>query len=116
MPDLPKRMCNKQGCTALVSRGYCDKHTVSISKGFHKSKYAYFYNTREWRATSKRHRAAEPLCRRCKVQGIIRPAALTHHSPALIQLLQRGLNPYDDTYLESLCVACHNNELVNKRK
>jgi 5-methylcytosine-specific restriction enzyme A len=118
VPDLPKRICRRVGCQELVTRGYCPKHINLISKKFqqsHLSKHASFYATRTWAETSRQHRAAEPLCRRCKAEGIIRVAKLVHHHPPLEMLLQKRLNPYDDRYLESLCMACHNKELTLKQ-
>ena len=119
MPSRPLRICSKSGCTELVSHGYCAKHTTihaAIDRGFHPSKHAGFYSHRAWTEASIQHREHEPLCRRCRAEGIVRVAALVHHHPALEVLLSQGLDPYDDRYLESLCLACHNKELTLKQK
>jgi len=119
------RLCKKMGCSNLVVKGYCNKHalyaeqeskerftTLNIKKT---PEQRAFYSSVEWTATSKAHRTREPLCRRCKAQGIIRAATLTHHNPSLQYLLDNNMNPFDHEYLESLCLSCHQKELYNKQ-
>jgi len=118
------RLCKKMGCSNLVVKGYCNKH-APIAEQETKERFTTlntkktpeqraFYSSAEWTATSRAHRINEPLCRRCKAQGIIRAATLTHHNPPLQYLLSNNLSPYKDEYLESLCLSCHQKELYAK--
>jgi len=118
----PLRPCARQGCSALVERGFCPAHTIvrdnplrqlDAKKTIEEKR---FYSSRAWTEASRRHRRAEPLCRRCRARGVVSPAMLVHHSPPLVDLWRLGLNPLDDAFLESLCVGCHMGELRAKRR
>jgi 5-methylcytosine-specific restriction endonuclease McrA len=74
-----------------------------------------FYSGARWTQVSRTHRAIEPLCRRCRAVGQVVAAELVHHNPPLQYLIDNGLNPYNDKYLESLCFACHQKELRGKK-
>jgi len=112
------------GLSKLVKTGYCPDHAhitrQTVREGFDRLKKTpeqmKFYASTGWSLASKRHRAIEPLCRRCREAGKVVPGALAHHNPSLVELLTLGLNPADDRYLETLCVPCHNKELSGKRK
>jgi len=120
-------ICKKIGCNNLVrGTGYCDDHKDIADK---KKREAWdrldakktpekkaFYNSHLWHRTSRRHRKKEPLCRRCKKAGKIVIGTLVHHNPSLDELIERGLNPYLDDYLETLCFNCHQKELRRKKK
>jgi 5-methylcytosine-specific restriction protein A len=119
------RICRKPGCTALVHSGYCDKHR-HIQQDRKRQSWEQlnnrktqeakdFYSSARWTKCSVIHRAREPLCRRCRAQGMIRVADLTHHNPDRETLIAQGLNPFDDKYLESICSEHHQEELRNKR-
>ena len=101
--------------------GYCDKHKTVPTPAFETlnskktSEQKKFYSSRKWTETSKQHRQQEPLCRRCKANGLIVPAQMVHHNPPVEDLIARGLSPYDHAYLESLCNKCHLVELRKKK-
>lgn len=119
------RMCLKSGCGTLVQQGYCDKHRhIQIQKqrlsweelSKHKTEESKkFYSSSRWTQCSVVHRSREPLCRRCKAEGKIAVAEIVHHNPAREILIERGLNPYDDRWLESLCFDHHQQELRKRR-
>jgi hypothetical protein len=75
-----------------------------------------FYRNSAWTRASKRHRMIEPLCRQCQAEGKVKAGELVHHNPPLEELKAKGLNPYDDRYLETLCFNHHQKELRSKRK
>jgi len=75
-----------------------------------------FYSGRKWTETSLHHRVIEPLCRRCKSRGLTVEGKMTHHYPSRKELIRRGLNPYDDKYLETLCDNCHLEDLRDMRE
>jgi len=112
MPNRPSIKCRKVGCNTLLSKpGYCDKHKRTPWKSLDETKTAEsydFYHNAKWIKVSKRHRQEEPLCRLCKERGLVVSAQLVHHEPEREVLIARGDSPYDDQYLVSLCLACHN--------
>ena len=120
-------ICKKQGCNNLVrGYGYCDEHKHIPEQTQREAwdrldakktpEQKSFYNSHLWHRASRRHRKKEPLCRRCKKNGKIVIGVLVHHNPPLEELKERGLNPYLDDYLETLCFSCHQKELRNKSK
>jgi 5-methylcytosine-specific restriction enzyme A len=122
MNSRGKFMCRKAGCINLVDKpGYCEKHS-HLSNNFctlQRDKPAYlkaFYSSSEWTQASLRHRSKFPLCKRCKDKGIIRQADHVHHHPSVKYLIANGLNPLDEKYLESICVACHTQEMRDHRQ
>jgi 5-methylcytosine-specific restriction enzyme A len=127
MPSRAMSICKKIGCNALVSKpGYCADHLHLVKTDSREHfkrlddkktpEQKSFYSRREWTEASLRHRKTEPLCRRCRAKGYIVPVELVHHNPELQYLLDHGLSPYSDQYLESLCFNCHQSELRAKRK
>ena len=125
MPQLPLRLCRKAGCSNLVAKGYCEKHTINQDQAI-KARFKSldnkktkeqkaFYSSAAWTRVSKEHRIKEPLCRRCKAQGLIVSVALVHHNPSLQSLLNNNLNPFNHEYLESLCMPCHQKDLSDRR-
>jgi len=126
MPNRPLTPCRHPGCPALLDKpGHCEKHAVKEERpreGFgaldakKTDESKAFYAGAAWTAASKRHRELEPLCRRCRAKGRIVPAQMVHHNPPREELVARGLSPYDDTYLESLCNGCHLGELRAKKR
>lgn len=126
MPSRALRPCRVPGCPNLVSSGYCPAH-ISNQQQETKARFSIldrkktpeqiqFYRSKLWTEVSRLHRTNEPLCRECKANGRIVTATLVHHEPDLQTLLERGLNPFNDKYLVSLCESCHQKELRRKRK
>jgi 5-methylcytosine-specific restriction protein A len=120
------KICRKPGCSALVKSGYCPKHAHVIEERKRESfeeldakktpEQRKFYSCSRWTEVSRIHRVNEPLCRRCKGRGIVKVAEVTHHNPPRDVLIARGLDPYDDQHLESLCFDCHQEDLRAKWK
>jgi 5-methylcytosine-specific restriction protein A len=130
MPKRMLRICARPGCNALSENRYCPIHAPA-AEAEHKARRREafdrltdkrtleqhaFYQSEAWHEASRRHRRAEPLCRRCHSRGIIRQAEMVHHDPDLSQLMARGLNPLDDMYLVSLCNRCHLEDLRKKKE
>lgn len=126
MPSRAKSICRRVGCNALIDRpGYCPAHTIDPREKARENFRALderktdeqkaFYSSAAWTQASRRHRANDPLCSRCRERGIIQAGQLVHHNPPLDELIARGLNPLDDRYLETLCNRCHLEELRGKK-
>lgn len=124
MPSRPLRQCAQPGCSVLLAAGdRCQAHAKPVTRDRFKQlderktpEQRDFYNRQLWKTTTKQHRINEPLCRKCREGGKVVPATLVHHDPDLSVLLSRGLNPYDDQYLVSLCLSCHQAELSAKAR
>lgn len=119
-------MCNYPGCKELIKDfGYCAKHQKNHvnekRKYFHildqnKTEIAKkFYSSSRWTKTSLRYRMNNPLCKRCKAKGFAKIGDLVHHNPDLNFLLGKGLNPFDDKFLETICNDHHLEELRKKK-
>jgi len=65
-----------------------------------------FYNSKAWRGCATAHKVAHFY--QCKnVEQCGNPSKFTNHNPPLIELIEKGLNPYDWQYLEDLCETCN---------
>lgn len=112
--------CKQPGCPNLVASGFCEAHAARRRDRFRHLdsrvpvERRAFYHSSAWTEASRAHRVREPLCRRCKEKGRVVCGELTHHNPPLEELLAAGLNPLDDSYLESLCFNCHQRELSTR--
>jgi 5-methylcytosine-specific restriction enzyme A len=126
MPSRAKSICKKIGCNTLIDRpGYCPVHAIfekedtrnrfDVIDSKKTSEQKKFYSSSLWTSVSRRHRVNEPLCRRCRRAGKIVAGALVHHNPPLDELIKKGLSPFDENYLETLCLPCHQKELSLKR-
>ena len=112
------KLCKKAGCPNLATtdNGYCQNHDhkkfddLTAKKEEWKKK---FYSSWKWRKKSLDHRRKEPFCRRCLPRKVV--GDLVHHNPELSELVEEGLDPFDDQYLETLCHEHHQVELNRKK-
>lgn len=107
MPQKLLKPCRHPGCPKLVQSGYCEKHRTQYHKNYTKTrtdrKEQAFYFSKEWRLTSANYRVMHPICERCGE----RETRIVHHTTRLPELLEKGLNPCDERYLEGCCWSCH---------
>ena len=61
------------------------------------------YDLRAWPRVRREQLVREPLCRHCKLAGIIKPA---HHVDHIIPI-NKGGDWFDPENLQSLCAECH---------
>jgi hypothetical protein len=119
---MAMKICRRPGCTELVLRGYCAKHKQDPRECWKKldakksPDAKEFYSSAAWTKVSIRHKAIEPLCRRCKAEGIISVVEIVHHNPSREELIRTGRSPLDDKWLESVCFNHHQGELRGKRR
>jgi 5-methylcytosine-specific restriction protein A len=118
------KICRSPGCTNLTYSAYCKRH-IRVPNDRRRESWdklnarktiesKRFYSSAEWTKCSVRHKAIEPLCRRCKAKGIVKVVEITHHNPPLEILISQGENPFAEKNLESLCFNCHQEELRKK--
>lgn len=127
MPIKYSTVCNHPGCNAIAisDSRYCNLHIIDnkelIRKNFDllKKKSSQreidFYNSVGWKNCSIQYRKNNTLCKHCYDKGIISISQMVHHNPPLLLLLEKGLNPFSDKCLVSLCNNCHLEELRKKR-
>ena len=58
-----------------------------------------FYNSKQWRESSKAYRRKHPLCVMCEKEGIIKEATTTDH----IIPINKGGSIWDSNNWQSLC-------------
>jgi 5-methylcytosine-specific restriction endonuclease McrA len=71
-----------------------------------------FYKSRQWQRVRAVKLAEEPLCRRCKARGQVKPATMVHHTKPVREAMDDALLL---DALEPLCFACHNREHKGQR-
>ncbi len=68
-----------------------------------KTRHDPFYDLRRWRKLTVAHRRAEPLCRECRKNGVIKIGTLVDH----IVAMHDGGAEWDEDNLQTLCDRCH---------
>ena len=107
-PMRPLRLCRHIGCNALVTGGYCQKHTIKRdNKEYDRqrgSAASRGYSS-TWGKVRKMYLARYPLCEICQDKGKIVPAVLVHHKTPI----KEGGALLGMDNMQSLCVRCHEN-------
>lgn len=104
---MPLRPCAYPGCSALVRRGYCEKHAAAAKKRFaprdQESRETHQLYGRAWQRRRKVHLAAHPWCEDCLANGVHTPATDVHH------VVRHKGDPvlFATSPLLSLCHKCH---------
>ncbi len=111
-----KSICRSVGCGALIARpGYCEIHTVEYQDRFKDLPKApgsrEFYGSNRWRLTAIAYRRRNPLCADHKARDMIVKGDLVDHIIERATLIVRGLDPFNEIYLQTLCHSCHNKKL-----
>lgn len=89
MPWSPKQVCCEAGCSNLVAKGRCEKH----------SRGAEFYGTRPWREFRARYLLAHPWCVRCKQLGHVVHHIRSRHDFPKLALIESNC--------QTMCKKCH---------
>ena len=100
----PLRECLHAGCTSLV-RGlaYCPSHTADARLyDLNRPSPSRRGYGRAWAKIRKAQLLNEPLCRRCKAEGVVKLATEVDH---IVPLAAGGDS--DSGNLQSLCKVCH---------
>lgn len=113
MPTKPKTPCCYRGyprCGKLTDNRYCDEHAKAVEQARQRQVDARRkddpnrskYNLEAWKRIRRMVLNAEPMCRKCKQNGIIRGASHVDH----IKPVNDG---GDDSFenLQPLCHSCH---------
>ena len=71
-----------------------------------------FYHTSRWARESSAFRRANPLCLRCKENGLIVPSEVTDHRIPL----EICPDPWDKANWDPLCKKCNNQKAAADKK
>jgi 5-methylcytosine-specific restriction protein A len=111
-PAAPKHPCSYPGCAALLESGEsrCDMHRTQEQREYNRGRkdnpFYKLYSSKAWRKVRKVKLSMDPLCERCRLMGLLKPATEVHHRIAV----RDGGDPFDVAGLESLCKPCHSRE------
>lgn len=107
---MPHRPCLEVGCPRYATgRGRCDEHRRAKERDRSRARREdarernRFYARKHWLIVARHKKFENPICEHCDREL----STEVHHDPPLKLLLARGLNPYADEFLVSLCHACH---------
>jgi 5-methylcytosine-specific restriction enzyme A len=109
MPSAAPRPCRKQGCPALVAKGYCDAHKpVEVVVKHEYQQYKGSAHSRgygaEWRRLRATILARDPICKggwdiTCGGRN------LSQHCDHIVRKEDGGTD--DPSNLQGLCAPCH---------
>jgi 5-methylcytosine-specific restriction protein A len=109
MPIKPKRLCNANGCTELVTTSYCSKHEhipIEKLKQSHKKRpyYHAWYSSQRWKELRIYYLKLNPLCVYCLKDKLYTPSTVVDHIVS-----HRGNKTmfWDINNLQALCKPCH---------
>lgn len=103
MPSKPVRPCKKPGCSALVSSGYCEKHTPKRQQ-YKRINDDTFYHTQAWKKLRALKISKDPLCELCLNDGRITPGEIVHHIVEVAEDMSQALVLEN---LQTVCRSCH---------
>ena len=109
MPMKPLKPCRHQGCPELTSDKYCDKHKpLHINDRANATGRGY---DNRWRIARNRFLKANPLCVKCKEEGILVPATVVDHI-----VPHRGDKTlfWDESNWQPLCKKCHDTKTMTE--
>ena len=111
-----KSICRIVGCGTLIpSPGYCTIHQKEYKDRFKDLPKAAgsreFYSSVRWTKASKSYRSRYPLCADHQSRGMVVKGDLVDHVVERGALEAKGLSPFSDAYLQTLCHSCHNKKL-----
>jgi len=112
MPNRPLKLCARPGCSELVIKGYCQRHTVKrVYTDNRDSARDRGYKT-NWDKVRSIKVKQDPLCEECMKDGIIKPVEIVHHiiPVDLCKRYNREDLIYDLDNLKSDCRPCHGAE------
>lgn len=93
------RPCPEAGCPELVTAGRCPTHTREADARYRTRGHRHLYNTKRWRALSRRVLNEEPLCD-CGCRGLT--TDVDHIVP-----VEDGGPMWSRSNLKALCHAAH---------
>jgi 5-methylcytosine-specific restriction protein A len=111
MPTRPLRACARPGCPARVSGGYCPAcarptgwsapgRASAVERGYDWS----------WHKLRTRILRDEPLCRPCRLRGVLTAAVEVDH---IVPLCDGGTHDHDN--LRPICRRCHQAKTTRDR-
>ena len=100
MPKKPPHICNAPGCTTVVVKTYCTRHTKPPKpKDLRPSAYRRGYGGARWERVRKKVLSRDVICQHCMRALAV---AVDHIIPK-----SEGGAAWDLDNLQGLCVPCH---------
>jgi hypothetical protein len=120
------RPCNWPGCPELVERGYCPGHQRERDRRHNAAPWRWVYLDERWRGRNGTRRRALRRAgfrcevlengERCTVESPTGAGLHADHTPLGVQeLLEQGLDPFDDDGVRIAC-ASHHARLEQQRR
>lgn len=127
MPKAPPKRCKNVLCKTRFEphegkQGYCtrchDQRKAKQPRLSHNDpqydvKAQEFYQSKQWKILSKKHKQQNALCIHCLDYGLVTPAQVSDH---IIEIRDDWDKRLDPDNLQSLCHTCHNTKTAKERR
>ena len=117
MPVRPKRPCARPGCSALVERGYCERHAQPDHQRYdrHRESAARRGYGRRWRRLRLMILARDPVCT-CPLDGCDHePGRCVRGSEPVDHIVPKVRGGDDsEENLQGLCAGCHSRKTARE--
>lgn len=112
-PRKPKKPCRYPGCPCLTEKRYCEKHQKKIEYEYNKTSrpFKYLYNTSRWKTLRKEFLKVNPICVKCKANGVVKAATVVDHVKP-----HKGSESlfWDQNNWQALCKTCHDRKTAKE--
>jgi 5-methylcytosine-specific restriction protein A len=111
----PRRPCRQPGCSALVERGYCDRHQrpAHVQYDARRGSAAARGYGRTWQRLRRMILARDPVCR-CTLEGCThapgRCLRWSEHVDHIVPKARGGDDAEDN--MQGLCAGCNSRKTV----
>ena len=111
MPQLPNKICSHPGCNTLVLKGKCKRHANIYEYDKHRENSHQRGYTRKWGKARRLFLTDNPLCVRCKAEGVIRQANVVDHIKPHKGDMELFWN---ESNWQALCKPCHDTKTATE--
>jgi 5-methylcytosine-specific restriction protein A len=80
------------------------------------SNYRHIYQSARWHRLSSQFRKENPLCKRCKDNGLTEISEVVDHIIPLTVWVPQGGDPFDTTNMQALSKRCHSIKTIEDKK
>lgn len=94
--------CLEPGCPTLVLTPRCPTHTLALERVYRQRGHRHLYQTRRWKALSRRVLADNPIC-----PGVGGPCGAITEDVDHLHPVEDGGPMWSTANLQALCHACH---------
>jgi hypothetical protein len=112
-----QRACATFGCPHYTTRTYCSACEHERERERNAAPHRKLYSTWAWKcARQERFVLDDFTCVDCGWRDETETGEKLHgdHEPDLVDLLERGLNPFDPEHVRTRCHSCHSRKTAKK--